>query len=80
MCRSEEQVTIYGSFIWEETPANQSLSVECSLGPAEGVGPGFATRECNATGSWLPSNLSQCLTVVSFQLQALRDEIANVSL
>ncbi len=46
--------------------------VECVLGPAEGVEePGFATRGCSEIGEWLPSNLDNCLTIVSFLLQSL---------
>ncbi len=77
-CVSEEEVTGFGVFCWPATPGNSTF-LECVFGPIQGVPePGYATREC-ADGQWLTSNLVQCRSSATFQLQLLHGRIVNVS-
>ncbi len=74
-CDCEETVTAHGDYRWVETTGGTNVSVECNLGPAEGfsVEEARAMRRCGENGEWEEERLSQCITQVTLDLQALSE-------
>ena len=79
-CDYEVTITNRGNYTWVETEGNSDVSLDCQLGPAEGVEePALAIRTCDPFGEWQDSVLDQCITIISSRLRQLEERVASVS-
>ena len=67
-CAPEEQEFTRGTYSWNETRAEENISLPCKYGGRGGVMQ-FARRECNERGIWNDTILDDCLTFVTSSLE-----------